>query len=206
MRPQVGVLRTDGCPRALDEGRLQPRGSVAYARRPPLAGALVAAGTQPRPRHEMARRRESQHVCSELAHHHARRGLADAGDRRQELDVLAKGVELLAHARLQVAHSLLQSVDLFEVQPNQEAVVVAHVTPKRLDELGARRLQSSPGKINETLGICLARDERIEDGPTALAQHVADDAGKLNVRVLECLLKALRVARNLTNHLLARAH
>ena len=45
-----------------------------------------------------------------------RRDLADAGNGGQVLDVPAKGLERLAHARLQIAHALLEYIHLAEVE------------------------------------------------------------------------------------------
>ena len=83
----------------------------------------------------MRRGPEPRHVVADLGHDHARGRLTDAWDRRQDLDVPAKRAEVLLDARLQLAHGLVQSVDLLQVQLDQEAVVVADVAPERLDQL-----------------------------------------------------------------------
>jgi hypothetical protein len=41
---------------------------------------------------------------------------------------------VLLHARLQIAHGLAESVDLSEVQLDDEAVVIAHMAAERLDD------------------------------------------------------------------------
>src|SRR6185295_4866821 len=53
--------------------------------------------------------------------------------------------------------------------------------------------------------IIFASDESVKDRPTTQADDTADDAAELYVRILERLLDALRVLRDLTNELLPRS-
>jgi hypothetical protein len=48
-------------------------------------------------------------------------------------------------------------------------------------------------------------DDRLQHGAPALAQDVADEAGDLQIGILEHLLDALHVPRALAHELLARA-
>jgi hypothetical protein len=55
----------------------------------------------------------------------------------------------------------------------QEAVVGAEPTAQRLDQHGAGGLEATRGELDQALGIGLAGDQRLEQGPAALAHDVA---------------------------------
>ena len=84
--------------------------------------------------------------------------------------------------------------------------MVTHVSTQRLDQLLARRLELAACQRDELLWVRLAARQGVEDRAATLAEHVGDHAGDLDVRVFECLLDPLRVARHLANELLPRAH
>src|SRR5229473_8481245 len=66
LSPQVPVLFAGGGPGGLDERRLQPGVAAAGAGGQALASTLVEAGTEPRPRDEMAGGGEAGHVEADL--------------------------------------------------------------------------------------------------------------------------------------------
>jgi hypothetical protein len=127
------------------------------------------------------------------------------GDRRQVFDVGSKGLEGVAHARLQLAHALLQVIHLSEVELEEEAVVLGDTPAQRLDQRSAAGLEPTAAQRDQLLRVGFASDERIEDRAPALAEDVADHAGDLDVRVLEYLLDPVRVLDDLATELLARS-
>lgn len=91
------------------------------------------------------------------------------------------------------------------MQPEHEAVVFLHAPAQRFHDLRARGTQPLAGEIGELLRIAFAGDDGVEKRTAAGAQDVADDPDDLDVGVLERLLDALLVARELAHELLARA-
>src|SRR5450432_44132 len=88
------------------------------------------------------------------------------------------------------------------MQLEQETMMFADTSTKRLDELGATRLQPTAGQFDQPIRIRLAGYERLDQGTTTHAEHVADDAGDFDVGVLKGLLDALRVLGDLSHKLL----
>src|SRR5438552_16871653 len=74
---KIAVFLTSGGPRGLDERGLEPRVARARAIGQAFAGALVQAGTETRPRHEVGGAREAGHVEADFGDDHARDGFTD---------------------------------------------------------------------------------------------------------------------------------
>ena len=152
----------------------------------------------------MADRRKAAHVEANLTGEDASGRVAHPGDGRQVVDVLLKRGKDLTHARLQLAHARRQLIHLGEVELEEKAMVRGDTTAHRLDQLFARRLETPDAQVHELLGITLTTDDGLENRATALAEHVADRARQLDVRVLEHLLDPIGVLDDLARELLAR--
>ncbi len=92
---QIGILDADRGPGGLDEGGFEPGGAFADARGAPLACALVAARAHSCPRHQAVVTGETLHIHAHLAGHDLGGGIADAGDRDEQLHVFPKGLQVL---------------------------------------------------------------------------------------------------------------
>ncbi len=91
------------------------------------------------------------------------------------------------------------------MQTKHQSVVGGDAATQGLDDLLARRLQSSAGQLDQLDRVGLSGDERLEHRAAALAQNVADDGVELDVGVFERLLDALHVPHPLSHQLTARA-
>src|SRR5438552_1945383 len=76
LRLRVRAFGACRAPCALDEDRLEPRGTLAQARGTAFASAFVHPRTEPRPRHQVLCRREAAHVDANFRNEH--------GGRRQD--------------------------------------------------------------------------------------------------------------------------
>ncbi len=202
---QVAVLDAHGSPGGGDQGRFDPGAALAHAGGATLAGALVAARTQPGPGHEMAGAGEARHVHADLRHHDAGRQVRDPGHRRQQAGALLDRRQRFSHGRVQLAQRALQGIDHLQVQPQHRAVVFGDASAQRLAQLGglvARRAQRQRGQAR---GVGFAGHDGIEHRAPALAQHVRQHAAELEVGVLQHLLDAQRVLGDLPHQLLAGA-
>lgn len=83
---------------------------------------------------------------------------------------------------------VLPAVDLVQVVPDHERVVIGEIAVQRLDE--GRDLVAGPAdrEIGQATGVTLPGDEGLQDGPATGAGHVAEDRRELHPRVLELLL------------------
>jgi hypothetical protein len=66
-------------------------------------------------------------------------------------------------------------------------------------------LEAAAGQRRQALGVGLASDQRLQDGPAADPEDVGEEAGQLEVGVLQRLLDPQGVLRRLADQLLARA-
>ena len=80
-----------------------------------------------------------------------------------------------------------------------------HPPAQRLPQPLRRRAEPGVGERRQPGGVGLARHERLEHRPAALAQQLGHDAVELDVGVLERLLQPQHVARPLAHQLLAGA-
>jgi hypothetical protein len=74
-----------------------------------------------------------------------------------------------------------------------------------LDQLGAFLARRPLGQIGEFFRIIHSFDERLQDRPTALSQHIGKDAAEFQIRILKHLLNTRRVLRDFTHQLFAGA-
>ena len=74
-----------------------------------------------------------------------------------------------------------------------------------LDQLGAFLARRPLGQIGEFFRIIHSLDERLQDRPTALSQHIGKDAAEFQIRILKHLLNTRRVLRDFTHQLFAGA-
>src|SRR5579872_1163983 len=176
------------------------------ARAAALAGALIGARAESCPRHQVRCAWKAHHIVADLRDDDVGRNVTDARHRRQQLDVLAKRVEMSLHTLIKLADGFVKRIDLAQVHLDEETVLLAHAATQRLDEHLTWRFQPSAGELDELLRVGFTCHQRIEHRTTALAQNVADYTGELDVGVLQCLLDALRVACGFAYQLFARAH
>jgi hypothetical protein len=92
------------------------------------------------------------------------------------------------------------------VEGEQEAVVLGNPPGQSLAKLLLGRLDALMGEGGQPGRISLAGNHRLKHGPAALAKHVAEQAGDLDIGLLQRLVDALHVPRLVANQLLARAH
>jgi hypothetical protein len=146
---------------------------------------------------------EAGHVDADLRDDDLRDRVTDARHRGQQLGGGAKGSQHLPEARLHLTYGLPKSIDLPQMQPEEEAVVLRYVPAQSLDEDLALCLQAAMRQVGQMFRIQLPGSDRLEDRATAQAQDVADQACDLQIRVLERLLDAQGVLRDLAYELLA---
>src|SRR4029077_14297303 len=122
-----------------------PGSPFAQARGSPLAGALVLAWAQPGPGDQMSSGREAAHVAADLGEYGVRRQAANAGDRRQAPDQLAKGWRSVGHLRvhavdlpgdlsIDLPDRPIERIPLLQMQLQQKAVVLAQPAMQRIAE------------------------------------------------------------------------
>ena len=139
------------------------------------------------------------HVHADLGDDDPRRRLSDPGHRRQPVRGHAKRAQHLVGLTFELLHRRIQSVDLRQVQLEQETMMRRHSAVHRRDDVCAARLQASVGAIRQPLGIGLAGDDRREDRLAADAQDVGGNARQLDIRVFQRLLQPLRVPGDLSD-------
>src|SRR5215203_1840544 len=121
---QVASLGADGGPGTLRQGCLEPRGTFAQAGGAALAGAFVVARAATGPGEQMAGGGEAAHVEPDFREDDLPAQVTDAGDRAQLADGVAERAEVALHLGVDLGDGGVQSVDLPEVQAQQEAVTV----------------------------------------------------------------------------------
>jgi hypothetical protein len=100
----------------LDERGLEPPATLAHADGAALARALVAAGAEAGPRHEVPGRGKPRHVAADLGEQEVRRRRADPGDGRQPRDDESKGSERMGDALFDLRDGTIELGHQLEVQ------------------------------------------------------------------------------------------
>jgi len=113
------------------------------------------------------------------------RRFADAGDGGQLFDLVTKGLDGRSRLRLQFFDRSVELVDLPQVQPEHEPVVLGHAPSKRLEQVGSAGFEPTGGQANEDLWVGVSLDQGVQDRTTALAQQIGDVAVDLQVGVFE---------------------
>jgi hypothetical protein len=115
------------------------------------------------------------------------------------------GARASPQTRLDLLDGGFEGVDLGEVQLQQEAMMSHHAAVQGGHELGAGGFEAAAGEVGQAVGIGLAGDQGLEDGATTHAEEVAEQAGQLEVGVLQRLPDPQGVLRDLPHELLAGA-
>src|SRR5881628_1889298 len=204
LRLRVRAFGACRAPCALDEDRLEPRDTLAQARGTAFASAFVHPRTEPRPRHQVLRRREAAHVDANFRNEHGGRRFADGGYRHQELELRPKGLELPRNLLVELVYGALQVIDRVEMLAQQEPVVRRDTAAQRFSELLLRAPQPLAAECSKLLRVILARDDGFENPPAAHAEDVRDHRRQLDVGVLQHALHALRMLTDLAHELTAR--
>ncbi len=89
------------------------------------------------------------------------------------------------------AHPVLGVLDPVQQQPQQEAMVLGDVAVQGRLQRGDLAPQPPPRPLGQSVGVVGPGDQRAEHGAARGAQHVAGDAGQLDVGPLQHLLDAV---------------
>lgn len=119
-------------------------------------------------------RREPAHVDSDLRDDDVGSEILDAWDRHYQFDCGAKGPKVRLHLRVERGHSGIESVDLIEMEAQQEPMVLGHAAAKRLAELLMGRLCPRMGKAGQFSGIGFAGDHCLDHGAAAFAHQIGE--------------------------------
>jgi hypothetical protein len=203
LRLEVGALHLDRSPRCLDERGLEPPTGRTHSHGTALARALVEAGGEPGPRHEVPGRGKARHVPADLGKQDVLRRRADPGDGRQPFDDQTNGGERIGDALFDLCDGSVELGHEVEVEAQLEAMVVAHRPVQRRRQRRPRGRDPRGDQRGEARRVCLARHQRREDRPPRAAEHVREDGGELEVGVLQDLVHPLRMPGVLADELRA---
>src|SRR6185503_6014305 len=155
------------------------------------AGRFVVSAGDCEPGGEVAGGGEGAHVVSEFGGDDLCAGGVDAGDGGEvgQVLVLVGVIEQVRDALVEGADLVGVVVDLFEVVGHEVAVVVGEVSGERFGELFAAGFDVAVGQLRERRGLAGAFDQGVEDGASARADQVADDAGDFDPGVLQGLFQ-----------------
>ncbi len=144
---------------------------------------------------------ETGHVDADFGDDHPSRDLADARDGAQARDGLAKGLEAVAHLRVDGGDGGVEGVGLGEMQAQQQ--LGGHPPAQGRDDVGPRGADPGAHPAGQGHGFALAPGDRVEDGRPALAHDVRQNRAELDVGRVQELVDALDVARLLADQLLS---
>src|SRR4029077_13213706 len=161
---EVGVFLAGGRPSGLNQRRAEPGVALTQTGRPSFAGTLVAAWTQSGPGDQVPSRREALGVEADLSQDDPCRRLLDARDRLEQLYLASKRVEGLSHAGIDLSDRQIQGVDLFEMKPQQESMMLKQPASKRIAQLLMGGANASTLELSQRLGIALASDKGLQNG------------------------------------------
>src|SRR5215208_71557 len=204
LRMGVEVAAPNGRPGCLYQHRFHPRRAVSDPCGAALARTLIKAWTKTHPRSQVTRRRESSDVHADFSDDRLRDEHADAGNGRETLHHLAQRSEEDLEAGVDGPQPFLDRFHLRQVQTQQKAVVLSDLAVKsrlKLIRIGA---QQTCGTGEQSVGTRLHLNQTANDGAPAHPEEVADEAGNLQIGVLERLLQPQAMLRDLPPELLPR--
>jgi hypothetical protein len=159
--------------------------------------------------------REAAHVLADLGQDDVGTQLADAGDRGQERNRGAKGLDIGVDLLIDLLDRRIKGVDLLEMQRQQKAVVPGDVAAQRCLQLVRRGFDPPVGQRRQSCGLGFAvgpqptgltRGDQRSDHPTARqTDNVGDHRVELDVGVFQRLLQPLDMAAALAHQLLTGA-
>jgi hypothetical protein len=100
--------------------------------------------------------RQPAHVMADLGQDDAGTQLADAGDRGQECNRGAKGLDIGVDLLIDLLDRRIKGVDLLEMQPQQKAVVPGDVAAQRCLQLVRRSFDPPVGQSGQSSGLGFA--------------------------------------------------
>jgi hypothetical protein len=124
---------------------------------------------------------EARHVDADLGDEDLGGGVADSGCGRQDFDFGTKGLDGRAHLLVDGGNGALESLDLVQVQLEQEAMMLPDVASQYLQQRAWARLQSRGDSLDQRLRVGLSGDELLQDRPAAPTDDVADHRGDLEI-------------------------
>ena len=97
----------------------------------------------------------------------------------------------LVHLGVELDDHRGEVVDVAQMQPEHQAMMVIEAALQRQAQLGNLGAHPSPGHLRQHVDVGLAGDQRVEHLPGGLAHHVGDHRVQLDVRVFQQLLDSL---------------
>jgi hypothetical protein len=149
--------------------------------------------------------RQPAHVMADLGQDDAGTQLADAGDRGQECNRGAKGLDIGVDLLIDLLDRRIKGVDLLEMQLQQKAVVPGDVAAQRCLQLVRRSFDPPVGQSGQSSGLGFAGDQRFDHPTAGQTDDVGDHRVELDVGVFQRLLQPLDMAAALAHQLLTGA-
>jgi hypothetical protein len=143
----------------------------------------------------MCRRSEPAQVDADLADDAMSAKVLEARDRHYLPDGGAKGRKVRLDLHVDAGGRCIKSVDLIEMKAQQKAMVLGHAAAQGFAKFLVRGLHPAIGKARQFDGIGLAGNQRLDDGPAALAHDIGKHGVHFDVGVFECLLHPQHVPR-----------
>ena len=160
-----------------------------------LAGALVIAGADAGPGGQMVDAEEHAHVDADLGDQDGGDHPVDPWDLHEQGMGDTIGFELDGDAFVKGRNILLGGFEAAQLRGQQEAVVLLHPSFERQNQIGPLAAQLPLGQIRHRFGRGGSSDQSLEHGASRDAEHVAGDAGQLDVGCLQELQEPVPFAR-----------
>src|SRR5215210_2018352 len=130
LRRQIGVLRTTGGVRCLDESCPQPRIALGCLGACAFSSTLVIARTHPCPRGQVPIGGEAAHIRADLGQYRLRCTPPHSRDRLQSLKCFFQRAHPLGNLRTQLFDGLLEKVDVCQLLGNEKALMRSEASPQ----------------------------------------------------------------------------
>src|SRR5579875_2926558 len=188
---QIGVLGPSRRPARFHQRLPQVRIALAGGGTAPLAGALVAAGTQLGPTGQMAITREATHVHPDGRDDLLGAPLAHARNGIQPVQLILKRAQALLDLGTHPLNGLIQLGDVLQLEAEQRPLVLPHAAFQRRRELLRGRFQPGGRQLGHGFGIRRAGHQGLQHGAPGDPHGVADHRSQLDIRPLQHLLDAV---------------
>lgn len=162
VRPDLFTPADSFCPGQTPIQEARCWAEANWSMSPPVSAMMTSAASRPTP--GMVSRLSRS--CSRFGQHRGDPGVEDRDE-------------------------LFEAIDLVQVVPDHEGVMVGELSVQSLDE--GRNLVAglAAGQVRETFAVPLAGDQGLQDGAAGGADDVAEDRGEVHPGVLELLLQPL---------------
>lgn len=146
-------------------------------------------------------RRQPAHAGADPGNEHAGRQLSDSGDAGRNADHGTKRIEARLDLSADPGDCCIEHADPLKMQFEREPMMPASgAPPQGLGQIPRRRLDPAMGKLGQA---GLARGQRCNHRPSALAHNTGDHRVQLDVALLQRLPRALDMGGALSRQLLA---